>query len=63
MKRHLAVLIFACLIAICVRLERLNLLQDRYEAEEKLHLLRSAAIALEIPLSGNLPWGDMLWNE
>lgn len=60
MRRGLFLLIILCLFAISARLKLIGLHQQKYDAMEKLHLLCSAAITLEIPLSGNKTWEDLL---
>lgn len=60
MRRKLLFLIILCMFAISARLELLNLHQQRIDANEHFHLLRSAEIALKTPLTGTLTWEDML---
>lgn len=60
MRRLILFLIVICMFAISARLERLNLLQQRYEAMERFYMLRSIEIALEVPLVGSMTWKDML---
>lgn len=58
--RKLMFLLLMCLLAISARFERMKLLQLRWDAMEQLHILRSAEVALEIPLTGHMTWEDML---
>ena len=54
MRRLLLFLIMLCLFAISARLELLNIHQQHRVKMEGVHLLRSAAITLEIPLMEEL---------
>ena len=61
MKR-MALLLVICMVVLSVRIQRLNLHQLRRDAIESFNLLRSAEVALDIPLTGNMTWEDLLGN-
>ena len=63
MKRLLLFLIMMCMFMISAELKKLDLHQQRLDAVERFHLLRSSEVVLEIPLSGNMSWKDMLGRE
>lgn len=60
MKRILLFLIMMCMFMISAELKKLDLHQQRCDAMESMNLLRSAEIALDIPLTGIMTWKDML---
>lgn len=63
MRRLILFLIMIFMFAISARLERMNLMQQRWDAKERLYMLRSAEVALEMPLAGNMTWTDMLGRK
>lgn len=63
MKRVLLILFVMFLLAGSAKLERLKTLQQRQDAMERLYMLRSTEVALEIPLAGNMTWKDMLGRK
>ena len=60
MRRICRWLIIAYMLHVSGRIILLDLHQQRINAMERLHLLRSAEIVLEIPLTGNMTWKDMM---
>lgn len=63
MRRLLLFLIMLCLFVISANLKLLDLHQQRRDAIENLHLLRSAEASLEIPIAGNITWENMLGKK
>ena len=63
MRRLCLFLIMLCMFGISANLKKLDLHQQRRDAMEHLLLLRSAEVSLEIPLAGNITWGDMLGKD
>ena len=45
---------------ISAEIKKLDLHQQRRDAMQSFHMLRSAEVVLEIPLTGNMSWKDML---
>ena len=60
MRRLCRLLIIACMLYVSGRIILLDLHQQRRDAMESFHLLRSAEVVLEIPLTGNMTWKDIL---
>ena len=60
MRRLLLFLIMMCMFMISAEFKKLDLHQQQRDAMESFHMLRSAEVVLEIPLTGNMSWKDML---